>query len=129
MHFREILLIPAGLFYTVLIIQQQFLVDTRFYYLFQFLEFSRQVLKTKDRTQVYRCSMTLYHYLTYRLMNFSCLRLIWKKAPEDDSWKNDLITCPIRIWLSWKALLTESSNQRKWRTSNPPPCIFNKISR
>ena len=34
-----------------------------------------------------------------------------------------------RIWLSWKALLTESSNQRKWRTSNPPPCIFNKISR
>ena len=37
------------------------------------------------------------------------LRLIWKKAPEDDSWKNDLITCPIRIWLSWKALLTESS--------------------
>ena len=38
-------------------------------------------------------------------------------------------TCPIRIWLSWKALLTESSNQRKWRTSNPPPCIFNKISR
>ena len=52
-----------------------------------------------------------------------------EKTPEDDSWKNDLITCPIRIWLSWKALLTESSNQRKWRTSNPPPCIFNKISR
>ena len=83
----------------------------------------------KGNTQVYRCSMTLYHYLMFPLMNFSCLRLIWKKAPEDDSWKNDLITCPIRIWLSWKALLTESSNQRKWRTSNPPPCIFNKISR
>ena len=83
-------------------------------------------IETKGNTQVYRCSMTLYHYLMFPLMNFSCLRLIWKKAPEDDSWKNDLITCPIRIWLSWKALLTESSNQRKWRTSNPPPCIFNK---
>ena len=71
----------------------------------------------------------LVSLLNVSVDEFSCLRLIWKKAPEDDSWKNDLIICPIRIWLSWKALLTESSNQRKWRTSNPPPCIFNKISR
>ena len=28
---------------------------------------------------------------------FFCLRLICRKAPEDDSWKNSLITCPIRI--------------------------------
>ena len=93
------------------------------------IEIDPRYLTNIENTQVYRCSMTLYHYLMFPLMNFSCLRLIWKKAPEDDSWKNDLITCPIRIWLSWKALLTESSNQRKWRTSNPPPCIFNKISR
>ena len=52
-----------------------------------------------------------------------------EKSTRRRQLKNDLITCPIRIWLSWKALLTESSNQRKWRTSNPPPCIFNKISR
>ena len=50
-----------------------------------------------NSTQVYRCSMTLYHYLIFPLMNFSCLRLIWIKAPEDDSWKNNLTTFPIRI--------------------------------
>ena len=41
--------------------------------------------------------MTLYHYLMFPLMNFSCLRLIWIKAPEDDSWKNNLTAFPIKI--------------------------------
>ena len=55
------------------------------------------ILKIKDSTQVYRYSMTLYHCSIFLLMNFSCLRLIWIKAPEDDSWKSNLTTFPIRI--------------------------------
>ena len=39
----------------------------------------------------------LVHYLIFPLMNFSCLRLIWIKAPEDDNWKNNLTTFLIRI--------------------------------
>ena len=44
--------------------------------------------------------MTLYHYLIFPLMNFSCLRLIWIKAPEDDNWKNNLTTFLIRIYIN-----------------------------
>ena len=54
-------------------------------------------IENKGQHPSYRCSMTLYHYLIFPLMNFSCLRLIWIKAPEDDSWKNNLTTFPIRI--------------------------------
>ena len=39
----------------------------------------------------------LYHYSIFPLMNFSCLCLIWIKVPEDDSWKSNLTTFPIRI--------------------------------
>ena len=52
---------------------------------------------TNIENKVYRYSMTLYHYSIFPLMNFSCLCLIWIKVPEDDSWKSNLTTFPIRI--------------------------------
>lgn len=39
----------------------------------------------------------LVSLLNISVDEFSCLCLIWIKVPEDDSWKSNLTTFPIRI--------------------------------
>ena len=39
----------------------------------------------------------LVSLLNVSVDEFSCLRLIWIKTPEDDSWKNNLTAFPIKI--------------------------------
>ena len=83
---------------------------------------TNQISKTKGNTQVLQVFYDLVSLLNVSVDEFfPCLRLIWIKAPEDDSWKNNLTAFTDKRFNYVESVADGIiKSKAKWRTSNPP---------